>query len=268
MLVNGLPSGSVNAEDRGLSYGDGVFRTLQIRRGAPASWLRHYFKLKRDCDALKIICPPIDLLFAELQSLCASQQDCVAKIIITRGVGQRGYAPTACEDATRIISISATPRYDPNYFSAGIALHVCQLKLGHQPLLAGIKHLNRLENVLAARECQEANFPEGLLEDECGLVISGTRSNLFVLHGGTLYTPDLSQCGVAGVQRERVIAWADKHGLPCIIKQINMDELLNADEIFMVNSVFGLWPVREFASYQRASHPVAWKIQEWLNDEN
>ncbi|MDD5059271.1 MAG: aminodeoxychorismate lyase [Sideroxydans sp.] len=268
MLVNGLPSGLVNAEDRGLFYGDGVFRTLRVRQGAPVSWLHHYSRLYRDCDALRIACPAADLLFAELQSLCASQQDCVAKIIITRGVGSRGYAPAAGGNATRIISISATPQYDPLYFSSGIALHVCQLKLGHQPLLAGIKHLNRLENVLAARECQEAGLPEGLLEDERGFVISGTRSNLFFLRGGTLYTPDLSQCGVAGVQRERVIAWADKHGLPCIIKKISMDELLNADEIFMVNSVFGLWPVRELASYQRNSHSVAWKVQEWLNDEN
>jgi 4-amino-4-deoxychorismate lyase len=267
MLVNGLPGEAISAEDRGLSYGDGVFRTLRVQQGYPVSWLLQYAKLSRDCGALKIFCPAAELLLGEIQSLCFQQQDCIAKIIITRGVGRRGYAPTIGENSTRIISISATPQYDTNFFSSGIALHVCQLRLGNQPVLAGIKHLNRLENVLAAGECQEVGLPEGLLQDERGFVISGTRSNLFSLRNGTLYTPDLSQCGVAGVQRERVMAWAAAQGLPCKIKQIRMEELLGADEIFLVNSVFGLWPVREISSYHRTTHPVAWKIQAWLNDE-
>ncbi len=268
MLVNGLPGDSINAEDRGLSYGDGVFRTLRVVQGAPVSWLHHYRKLRYDCDALKIPCPVADLLFGEIKSLCTPLQDLVAKIIITRGAGQRGYAPIACESSTRIISISANPRFETSNYSTGVALHLCQLKLGHQPLLAGIKHLNRLENVLAANECQEVGVPEGILEDESGFVISGTRSNVFFKSGRALFTPDLNQCGVAGVQRERVMAWADQHGIPCLIKQIRMEELLQADEIFLVNSVFGLWPVREISGYHRTVHPVSWEIQEWLNDEN
>jgi len=268
MLVNGQPSDLIPAEDRGLSYGDGVFRTLRVRSGTPLSWQRHYLKLQQDCVAIRITCPSADLLFSELKSLCIIQQDFIAKIIITRGVGPRGYAPPACEKPTRILSTSEVPRFNPDFFSSGVVLHVCRLKLGHQTLLAGIKHLNRLENVLAAGECQEVGAPEGLLEDEEGFVISGTRSNIFVLRDGTLYTPDLSRCGVAGVQRDRVMAWASEHGLACQIARIRMGEMQAAEEIFLVNSVFGLWPVHELPGYQRTVHPVAWKIQQWLNDEN
>lgn len=268
MLVNGLPSDSISAEDRGLSYGDGVFRTLRVRRGTPLSWQHHYLKLHHDCDAIRMDCPAAEILLSELQVLSATRQDGIAKIIITRGAGQRGYAPPTSAKVTRVLSIHQAPEYDQEFFSSGIALHVCRLKLGHQPLLAGIKHLNRLENVLAASECQAIGTPEGLLEDEHGFVISGTRSNLFVLRDGTIYTPDLSRCGVAGVQRDRVLSWAKVHGVACEIKPIRMNELLAADEIFLVNSVFGLWPVRELAGYRRSVHPVAWQIQQWLNDEN
>ena len=268
MLVNGQPGESISALDRGLAYGDGVFRTIAVKRGTPFNWQRHYSKLQHDCDVLQITCPPAELLLGELQSLCSQQQDFVAKIIITRGIGQRGYAPSTDQMATRILSVSPATHSDQEYYSTGITAHVCRLKLGHQPLLAGIKHLNRLENVLAARECQEADAPEGLLEDEDGFVISGTRTNLFMLHNSTLYTPDLVRCGVAGVQRDRVIAWANAQDLPCKIASIRMEELLQADEIFLVNSVIGLWPIRKLLGYHRTIHPVSWQIQKWLNDEN
>lgn len=268
MLVNGLPSDSISAEDRGLAYGDGVFRTLRVHRGAPLCWQQHYSKLQHDCDSIKISCPPSATLLEELQTLSAVHTECVAKIIVTRGTGARGYAVPATGSVTRIVSTSSLPNYAPEFFSTGVPLHVCRIKLGHQPSLAGIKHLNRLENVIAATECSEAGTPEGLLEDEDGFVISGTRSNLFVWREGVLRTPDLSLCGVAGMQRDRVIEWAGRHGVPCKIEPIRTDELLAADELFMVNSVFGLWPVRELLSYHRAQHPVAWKIQQWLNDEN
>ncbi len=268
MLVNGQSTDLFPAEDRGLAYGDGVFRTLLVRRGAPLFWQRHYRKLLQDCAAIRITCPPADLLLSELQSICLVRQDSIAKIIVTRGVGVRGYAPSTGENPNRILSSHEVPKFDPDFYTSGVVLHICSLKLGHQPMLAGVKHLNRLENVLAAGECQEVGAPEGLLQDEDGLVISGTRSNIFALRDGTLYTPDLSRCGVAGVQRDRVISCASAHGVSCKITPIRMDELFDAEEIFLVNSVFGLWPVRELAGYKRLSHPGAWKIQQWLIDEN
>lgn len=268
MLVNGLPGASISPLDRGLNYGDGVFRTLLLRQGRPHAWSRHYLKLSQDCAALHLECPLSDTLLGDIATLSETSPDGVLKIVITRGDGQRGYAIPAKQNTVRVLSISPMPVYEHHHYASGIKLHRCRLKLGNQPRLAGIKHLNRLENVIAASECSEAGLPEGLLEDENGLLVSGTRSNLFLFKDQTLYTPDLSRCGVAGVQRARVMDWARACGVECKIVQMNFEEMLRADEIFMVNSVFGLWPVGEVASYKRHEHPNSWKIQEWLNDEN
>lgn len=267
MLVNGAPGNTINAEDRGLAYGDGVFRTLRMQDGHPLCWERQYAKLQHDCNAIKIPCPAALLLFSELQQLGRTQADGIAKIIITRGVSARGYTPPAQPEATRILSVTPVFSYPAEYAKQGVRVHVCKLRLSHQPLLAGIKHLNRLENVLAAGECQDADMPEGLLSDSTGNVVSGTRSNLFVLRSGILRTPDLSRCGIAGVQRDRVLDWARQRGVTCQVTDFDLAELEQADEIFLVNSVFGLWPVRELATYRRTQHPMAWEIQEWLNNE-
>lgn len=267
MLVNGAPSSTINADDRGLAYGDGVFRTLRMQAGHPVCWERQYAKLQRDCNALKILCPSALVLSSELQQLGKTQTDGIAKIIITRGVSTRGYAPAAQSEATRILSVTPGTAYPTEYYKQGVRVHTCQLRLGHQALLAGIKHLNRLENVLAASEWQNQDIAEGLLSDISGYVISGTRSNLFMLRGGILYTPNLLRCGIAGVQRDRVMDWAKQHDVACKVADLTIEELVQADEVFLVNSVFGLWPVREFADCRRTQHPMAWKIQEWLSDE-
>lgn len=267
MLVNGVPGNTINAEDRGLAYGDGVFRTLRMQAGSPVCWQRQFAKLQHDCTALKIPCPSALVLSSELQQLGKSQPEGVAKIIITRGVSTRGYAPTAQSEASRIVSITSAAALPPENAKQGVRVHVCKVRLGHQFLLAGIKHLNRLENVLAASEWQDADIAEGVLSDISGFVISGTRSNLFMLRGNILYTPNLSRCGVAGMQRDRVMDWAKQHGVTCKVAEFRLEELVQAEEIFLVNSVFGLWPVRELAGYRRTTHPMSWKIQEWLNDE-
>jgi len=266
MIINGLPGNSINANDRGLMYGDGVFRTLLVRLGKPLLWQLHYEKLKLDCQALDIICPSMSVLSAELGQLIKDKSDAVAKIVITRGPATRGFAPSANPQVTRLLSISPIPEYPDSYSSQGISMHVCKLRLGHQPRLAGIKHLNRLENVLAAAEWNDVNIAEGLLQDENDHVIEGTRSNLFLVRDGKLYTPDLSKCGVAGLQRDRVIAYARQHRIVCKITELTMDDLLAADEIFVVNSVIGLWPVREIYRFSCKHFPVSLQIQEWLSN--
>jgi 4-amino-4-deoxychorismate lyase len=267
MLINGAPGNLINAEDRGLAYGDGVFRTLCMQAGRPVNWERQYAKLQQDCNALRIPCPSALVLSSELQQMGKSQPEGIAKIIITRGVSTRGYAPEAQAEATRILNITPRATYPVEYSRQGIRALACKVRLSHQSLLAGIKHLNRLENVLAASELQGRDFQEGLLSDISGYVISGTRSNLFALRGNILYTPNLTRCGVAGVQRDRIMDWCKRHGVTCKVADFRIEELLQSDEIFFVNSVIGLWPVCELADYRRTQHPMAWKIQEWLNDE-
>lgn len=268
MLVNGAVANVLNANDRGLAYGDGVFRTLRVSQGRPKSWQLHYKKLVHDCEALGIDCPAEATLSDELQQLIRNQSDCIVKIIVTRGATTRGYPAPSKPDVTRILSIHTLPDYPAVFFERGVSLHLCKFRLAHQPRLAGIKHLNRLENVLAASEWNDPDLSEGILLDIHGNAIGGTRSNLFMLRGGILITPDLTQCGIEGVQRDRVMTCAEQQDMNCRIERISLGNLCLADEIFLVNSAFGLWPVRELPGYRRYHFPVSQRIQEWLNHES
>jgi 4-amino-4-deoxychorismate lyase len=265
VLVNGILTDTISAADRGLHYGDGVFRTLRLANGKLLHWPRHYRKLQQDCAALLLSCPDSRSLQAELEQLIFGQSEGVVKIIITRGQGARGYSLPADPVSSRILSLSSLPDYPTHFRTQGVRLRVCELRLSHQPRLAGIKHLNRLENVLAAAEWNDADIAEGVLLDISGNVVECTRSNMFILNNDELITPDLSRCGVAGMQRERVMEWAMRHNVPCREEQFGLAELLAADEIFLVNSIIGLWPVRKLQEHTWNKHPLSMQIQEWLD---
>lgn len=265
MLVNGKPGNLISIRDRGLLYGDGVFRTLLATQGKALHWLLHYQKLEHDCAALGIVCPDFAMLTAELHNLLDSHPDGVMKLIVTRGEGTRGYAPPACAKPAHLWDISPLPAYPADWAAHGIKARLCDLRLGSQPRLAGIKHLNRLENVMAAAEWNDADIAEGILLDIEGNAIEGTRSNLFLVKNDKITTPDLSRCGVAGIQRERVMAWAVSHDVPCRTAQFGVAELLAADEVFLVNSIIGLWLVRELQDRTWNRHPIAMQVQEWLS---
>ena len=268
MLVNGAAKNEIDLNDRGFLYGDGVFRTIRLRAAQPLNWSAHYAKLQFDCAALQLVCPEKKLLLSEILMLATQFPHGVAKIIVTRGVGQRGYTPSADSKPTRVVTVSAAPANPENHYSDGVKLHICNLRLANQPRLAGIKHLNRLENVLAAAEWSDPDIAEGLLMDSEGNVVEGTRSNLFAIINGELRTSPLTRCGVAGVQRDRVKKWAFDHQFPQREADFKLDEFLGADEIFLVNSVFVLWPVREFAGFRCSQFLIAHQIQSWLADEN
>lgn len=281
MLVNGKLSNLISIRDRGLLYGDGVFRTFVASRGKARQWPLHFSKLQHDCAALGIACPDEALLSAELDGLLAQHPDGVVKLIVTRGEGVRGYAPPADAEVMHLWDISPLPDYPAEWTTHGIKVRVCQLRLAHQKRLAGIKHLNRLENVLAAAELNDARPPdsphdlqrqnsgiaEGLLMDTAGNVIEGIRSNLFLVSKGKLITPDLSRCGVKGVQRDRVVAWATQHKMPLQVRNIGLDEVLQADELFVVNSVIGLWSINELEQRRLSGFPIARQIRSSLFEQ-
>ena len=268
MLVNGKPGNTISIRDRGLLYGDGVFRTLRTAQGKALHWPLHYLKLQRDCTALGISCPDEALLRAELDQVLAQHPDGVVKLIVTRGEGARGYMPSADVLPTRIWDFSPLPDYPPEWATQGIKARICSLRLSARPRLAGIKHLNRMENVLAAAEWNNPEIAEGLLLDADGNVIEGTRSNLFMVSQGQLVVPDLSRCGVAGVQRERVMAWALQHGVTLQVRDVGLEEALHADELFLVNSVIGLWPIRELEQSRWSHFPVAAQIRHGLDQQD
>ena len=274
MLVNGKQGDLISIRDRGLLYGDGVFRTFVASRGKARQWQQHYQKIHCDCAVLGISCPDEALLSAELDNLLTQHPDGVVKLIVTRGDGMRGYAPPKDTTPTHLWDVSPLPDYPAEWTTRGIRARLCELRLGHQERLAGVKHLNRLENVLAAAEWSisqpggphspEPEFAEGLLLDTAGNVIEGTRSNLFLVSKGTLVTPDLTRCGVAGVQRDRVISWAKQHKMPLQVRNIGLDEVLRADELFVVNSVSGLWSIRQLEHRSLSGFPIADQIRNSL----
>jgi len=265
MLVNGKHGNLISIRDRGLLYGDGVFRTVRASAGQGLHWPKHYQKLRHDCTALGISCPDYALLTAELGELLKLYPVGVVKLIVTRGAGTRGYAPAADIEPTHCWDAFPVPDYPDDWPISGIKARICELRLCSQPHLAGIKHLNRLENVLAAAECSDTDIAEGLLMDAADNVIAGTRSNLFVVNQGKLITPALTCCGVAGMQRERVMAWAMKHKMPLQVRNISMEEVLKADELFLVNSIMVLWPLRELDKSRWTDFPIATKIRQGLD---
>ena len=266
MLVNGAPADSISAADRGLAYGDGVFRTLRAQSGEPMHWARHYAKLSGDCTVLGISCPPEALLLTETRAVALTQPQAVVKIIVTRGSGARGYAPPKPGVPMRVVM--SVPSAQLPVAQAGITAHLCRLRLSQQPALAGIKHLNRLENILSRMEWDDPAIAEGLLLDQDGFAIGGTMSNLFIVEHGRLATPLLSRCGVAGVTRMRVIDIAAKSRIACRIEHLPLQRVLDADEVFFVNSVIGLWPVARLAHYTWRAGTTAIEFRQALEVED
>ncbi|MBT2971732.1 MAG: aminodeoxychorismate lyase [Candidatus Thiodiazotropha sp. (ex Ctena orbiculata)] len=243
MLINGKPGDRIACSDRGLQYGDGLFETLAVVQGRPCLWQRHMARLSRGESVLGL--PPSDkqLLQQEALSLCKGQDQAVLKIILTRGSGGRGYAkPNPCAPR-RLLSLHPWPDYPQTWYTEGLRLGVCKTRIGRNSQLAGLKHLNRLEQVLARSECQDALLDECLMMDERERVICGSQSNLFMVRGDNLYTPDLVYSGVAGVVRELVIELAEQLSIPLRITDLDIQSLLDADALFVTNSVMGLCPV-------------------------
>ncbi len=267
MLINGESGNLISIRDRGLLYGDGVFRTLLARNGIALHRHLHLQKILQDCDKLGITCPALSRLSDELDDVLVQHPNGVIKLIVTRGQGTRGYAPPQNTEPTHIWDVAPIPEYSSEYATSGVAVRVCETRLSGQIKLAGIKHLNRLENVLAAAEWSDADIAEGLMLDAVGHVISGTRSNLFLLKNGQLITPDLSRCGVAGVQRDRVIAYATANKIPVRMLDVTLAQLLDADELFLVNSVIGVWPVRALLNRRWNEFNFAAALQKFAAQE-
>lgn len=267
-LINGRRDACLTPLDRGLAYGDGVFRTFAVRRGIAHCWAQHYQRLSDDCNALGIVCPPASILLADIGNLCDAVEQVAVKIIVTRGEGARGYAvPTLAQPHWMVIK-SSMPAYPEQHFSEGVRLQLCQLRLALQPRLAGIKHLNRLENVLARMEWVDTQIADGLLLDSEGRVIECTMSNLFIRQGELLVTPNLSRCGVAGVTRQRIIDFAPALGYAVEIADFDLAALLSADEVILCNSLYGAWQVRRLNATAWPAGMLAARLRSRLEQDD
>lgn len=265
-LINGDSNQRISPLDRGFAYGDGVFRTMLMRNGQPEHWPLHYQKLVADCAAIGIVCPSAELLMSDMQQLfpITENQLEVAKIIITRGEGERGYAPPAITNPTRVLIKSAMPHYATDNLTKGVSLHMCETRLPEQNKLAGIKHLNRLENVLARMEWHDESLFDGLMLDHQDNVIECTMSNIFARFDDLLVTPDLSLCGVAGITRQRIIWLASTLNLKVEIKPLPFAKMALADEVLICNSLYGALSVHKIGHRKWPQQNLAKNIRDAL----
>lgn len=247
-LLNGAePQAETLLNARALHYGDGVFRTLLCWEGQPLDMPLHLERQHQDCVALGLEMPAAAMLRQEAEQLCAGAARAVLKIICWRRATGRGYAPGSGQ-TDRLLQLTAAPQYPASHWESGVCIGRSPVTLAEQPLLAGVKHLNRLEQVLASRDWPEGTA-EMLMGTAQGEVICGTRSNLFCVRDGQLLTPDLSRAGVRGLMRQRILEWVSN----AQVTTLRWADLERAEEMFLSNSLLGIWPVRAFESHRYAA---------------
>lgn len=263
VLVNGREGGAIDADDRGFCYGDGLFETLAVRNGRPRFVDWHLERLAAGAARLGIPLPDAALLKDEMARACPGDRG-VVRIVLTRGSGPRGYRPPRDARPLRVVSGAPWPERDPACWTAGVRLRWCDMRLGRNPRLAGIKHLNRLEQVLARAEWEDDEVAEGLMMDDGGNVIGGTQTNLFAIFGDGIVTPALGECGVAGVMRRAFRRWSAEQGMTVSERRLPADELAQARGLLLTNSLIGAWPVRMLGERSFEPDARAAAFNDWL----
>ena len=263
-LLNGERRHCVDVSDRGFQYGDGVFETIEVFNGKPVFIERHFKRLLKGCERLLIPSPDLAQIEAEAGQLCAGVDRAVLKLIITRGSGGRGYRQPDSIVPTRLLSLHPFPEYPDHFQTDGVVARFCDQRLAINPALAGIKHMNRLEQVLARAEWRDDGVQEGLMLDYEDHVIEGTMSNVFFVKYGVLHTPSLKNCGIEGIVREVVIDLALRNNIVVYEQRFDRRSVLEADEVFLTNSVIGVWPIRQLEQQCLGVGQVTRAMQRWF----
>ena len=264
MLVNGLPSDALSVADRGLLYGDGVFETILCEAGRPVLLAGHTQRLENGCKRLGLAKQELAQLLADIREV-AKQDDCVVKVIITRGVRRRGYSYDKQDNtSTRIVYRDDPPNIPVDYYRQGIQLTKCQYTMPDNKPLAGIKHLNRLDQVMARSEWDD-EFQEGVMFAHDGRVVEGTMTNIFIESNNQWLTPKLDNAGILGVMRQWVMRNSFHADIECVEKDIQLSELQQAQSIFVCNSVVGIWPVTKFDG---KDYPISVAVATMMREAN
>ncbi len=244
--LNGQAITHLSPLERGFAYGDGVFSTIAVCHSQALLLDYHWQRLVEGCQRLGIHCPNISQWQNDFLHFTAQHAHMTAKVIITRGEGGRGYLADSQAQANCYFYAYPVVDYPPDY-QQGVSTDFLQGRLGVNPLLAGLKHLNRLEQVLLRQELAQTSHPEALVCDVAGKVIEGVFSNICMVKDRQLLTPLLNEAGVAGVMRRHVLQIAQELGVDVIETTLLPHEFLAADEVFFCNSLYGIWPVQQIA---------------------
>jgi 4-amino-4-deoxychorismate lyase len=245
VLVNGRPDQQVSPFDRAVHFGDGLFETIACRRGRPRFLSLHLERLQLGCGRLGLDAGNLEDIRAEVRALASEVDEAIVKVVLTRGAAlARGYGVTGREKATRITFRYPWPPETRRESQDGIQARTATLRLGENPALAGLKHCNRLEQVLARREWTDPGIAEALVFSSSGKLVSGTMSNVFIVEGSGLRTPRLDLCGVAGVMRRVVLREATRAGITVREEALRAEDLQKANEVFLTNARIGIWPLR------------------------
>jgi 4-amino-4-deoxychorismate lyase len=268
-MINGVAADYLNINDRAIHYGDGIFETVLCSNNSLYFWQQHYLRLKTSAEKLKLKCPDEKVLLDDIAQLLEgdqfSQQKVFSvKIILTRGAGERGYRyahdrfNVACAGTRLVLLSEIAAEYSSlatgNLISGDLCL--CEQQVSINEGLAGLKHLNRLENVLARNEWQD-EYIDGLMSNANRYVIEGAMSNLFAIKNKQLFTPDLAQSGVSGIMRDVIMKRAEKNGIQCSVVNITVDELFQMDELFISNSLIGMKAVNKLGDTRYTDSAVS-----------
>lgn len=265
--INGVEADLVSVDNRGLAYGDGLFETIAVRSGRCQLLELHLRRLFLGCEKLFLNLDR-EKLQAELQAFTIQcnavfPADSVIKLMVCRQPCGRGYGAQPATAVLRILSGFSLPAVNPGLLQHGVVLRFCNTPISVNPVLAGMKHLSRLDNVLARSEWDHNEFFDGLMLDDRQHVIEGTMSNLFLINDNTLLTPSIDRSGVSGVMREWVMTvLAAKLGFSVVEKALNKADLFSADELFVCNSLHMLVPVRQLAGHSWSAWPKTTELQQ------
>ena len=257
--VDGSFTQALPLPDRGLDYGDGLFETLLLIEGRPLHLKLHLQRLQAGLkvlgfpDCLHEVTRQVSLFLSSLNLPVEASM----RVTVTRGSGPRGYLPPIAVKPRIILTASERVAADFTRTLPPAHLALADIRWGSQPALAGIKHLNRLEQVLAATQRQSVDSDELVMLDQAGGVISVTAGNLFIYDGAELLTPAISHCGIMGTRRRLILEQlAPSLGVPVREAQLSLGQLESASEVFYSNALIGVRPVASFGNSNWNKHPL------------
>jgi len=258
VLINGAKQSKISIFNRNMQFGDGLFETCLVENKKALFWTNHLTRLNRGCEQLEIGKIDESTWLSDIKkalSLC-SYDRCVVKLILSRGESLRGYGFKDAIKPVRAVIVSELQKVILNH---SFSLEYCQSGYDSNPKLAGIKHCNRLEQVLARAGLKS---DEGIMLDENHNVISVTQGNIYAIHGNTLITPKLDKCGVEGTRRAVILDLTKLLGIKVKVDTLSVKELGQADEVFISNSIIGIQSISEIGNIGFGANPITKKIKD------